>query len=276
MGKSYVPVVLGALMVQESYFNELCLASPNIDTSIFQNLKEVYLELKEKEFSVCRVGSSHTEEILAFLQNIPGVSKNIVAGFVYSFFRPPYERKNLTEEEENKFSEISYKYNDKTPLGLSWAAYFDTLALSLTTSEEWNKSDIEILENEKPILVKHVSKKEHIAAQEDWFLGLKEIEKSKIPYDQKHIHLRDDHGKKELTEFWNRIAKNEYVVSCLNSLPFNRNKKQFIKEIYPDGKIELVLVWEDDGYGMVIQTTGKGIAQTRKIAEMLEKECGRE
>jgi hypothetical protein len=275
MGKSYVPVVLGDFMVQESYFNEFCLSSPNTDTSILRNLKEVYSELKEKEFSVCRVGLSHTEEILAFLQNIPGVSKNIVAGFVYSFFRPPYERKNLTEEEENKFSEISYKYNDKTPLGLSWAAYFDTLALSFTTSEEWNKSDIEILENEKPILVKHVSKKEHIAAHGDWFLGLKEIEKCKIPYDQKHIHLRDDHGKKELTEFWNKIAKNEYVVSCLDSLAFHSWERNFIRKINANGRIELVLIWEDKGYGMVIQTTGKGIAQTRNIAEILEKEFGR-
>ena len=87
--------------------------------------------------------------------------------------------------------------------------------------------------------------------------------------------MRDDHGKKELTDFWNRIAKNEYIVSCLNSLPFNRTQREFIKEIYPDGKIELVLVWEDKGYGMVIQTTGKGISQTRKIAEILEKEFGR-
>lgn len=276
MGKSHVSVVLGDFMVQESYFNELCLSSPNTDTSILRNLKEVYSELKEKEFSVCRVGSSHTEEILDFLQNIPGVSKNTVAGFVYSFFRPPYERKNLTEDDEYKFSEISYKYNDKTPLGLSWAAYFDTLALSLATSEEWNTANVEILKNENPILVRHVSKKEHIATHEDWFLGLKEIEKCKIPYEQKHFHLRDDHGKKELTEFWNKISKNEYVVSCLNSLPFNRNQKQLVKEIYPDGKIELVLVWEDDCYGMVIQTTGKGITQTRKIAEMLEKEFGRE
>lgn len=275
MGESNVSIVLGDFMVQESYFNELCLESPNTDISVLLNLKEVYSELKEKEFSVCRVGSSHTEEILSFLQNIPGISKNAISGFVYSFFRPPYERKNMTEDEENNFSEISYKYNDKIPIGLSWAAYFDTLALSLDTSEEWNKVNVEILRDEKPIRVKHVSKKEHINAHKDWILGLKEIEKCTIPYDQKHCHLRDDHGKKELTDFWNRIAKNEYVVTCLNSLPFNRTQKQFIKEIYPDGRIEIVLVWEDNGYGMVIQTTGKGIAQTQKIAEILEKEFGR-
>lgn len=275
MGKSYVPVVLGGFMVQESFFNELSLESPNTDVSVLQHLKAVYTELKEKDFSVCRVGYTYTEKILDFLQKIPGVSKNKVSGFVYSFFHPPYERKNLTEEDENKFSEISYKYNDKNSLGLSWAAYFDTLALSLATSEEWNTTNIEILKDEKPVLVKHISKKEHIATHNDWFLGLKEIEKCTIPYDQKHFHLRDDHGKKELTDFWNRIAKNEYIVSCLNSLPFNRTQREFIKEIYPDGKIELVLVWEDKGYGMVIQTTGKGISQTRKIAEILEKEFGR-
>ena len=275
MGKSHGSVVLGDFMVHESFFNELCLASSNADVSVLRNLKELYTELKGKEFSVCRVGLSHTEEILAFLQNIPGVSKNAVSGFVYSFFHPPYERKNLTEEEENNFSEISYRYNDKNPLGLSWAAYVDTLALILATSEEWNATNIEILKDGTPILVKHASKKEHVVAHEDWILALKEIEKCTIPYNQKHFHLRDDHGKKELTEFWTRIAKNEYVVSCLNSLPFNRTHRTFIKEIYPDGKIELVLVWEDDGYGMVIQTTGKGLTQTRKIVETLEKEFGR-
>ena len=84
--------------------------------------------------------------------------------------------------------------------------------------------------------------------------------------------MRDDHGKKELTEFWNKIAKNEYVVSCLDSLAFHSWERNFIRKINANGRIELVLIWEDKGYGMVIQTTGKGIAQTRKVAEMLEKE----
>ncbi|WP_462270444.1 hypothetical protein [Desulfobacter sp.] len=61
----------------------------------------------------------------------------------------------------------------------------------------------------------------------------------------------------------------------INSIPFNPNQKEFIKKILPDGKIEIVLTWTDQGLGCVIQTTGRNIHETYKISEILKKKYGR-
>jgi hypothetical protein len=55
-------------------------------------------------------------------------------------------------------------------------------------------------------------------------------------------------------------------------LPFNPNSIRFIKKCYADGKIEIVLFWEDAGYGAIIQTTGTNLLETEAISKLLEKE----
>ncbi|HPS87704.1 MAG TPA: hypothetical protein PLY36_13215 [Spirochaetota bacterium] len=89
--------------------------------------------------------------------------------------------------------------------------------------------------------------------------------------DEKEIKLRDDHGKDILKTFAERLVLSPYIIKVINSLPFNKNDKKFIKRIYPDGKIELVLTNTDDGYGMVIQTTGRNLRETEEIAEILKE-----
>lgn len=262
------------MVVRESFFNELCLLSPREDRSVLLHLGEMYSELKKNNFSVCRVSAEHKESVLNYLKRIPGASPCTISNFAYSFFRPPFERPNLTEQQENNFLEMSCSYKNKPVVGLAWAAYYDTLALSLSVSDEWDTSAVTIARDSLPCDVRHISKAEHLQAHTDWIQGLEEPTVCKIPPGNKHFHVRDDHGKKELKDFWEKLSKNEYVVSCLNSLPFNKSQKNFIKAVYPDGKIELVLVWEDKGYGLVIQTTGNGMAQTQRIADILDKEFG--
>jgi hypothetical protein len=46
-------------------------------------------------------------------------------------------------------------------------------------------------------------------------------------------------------------------------------------KISSDGKIDLVLYWEDAGYGMVIQTTGKNFRETKAIAEIIKNNFDR-
>ncbi|MFV0501437.1 MAG: hypothetical protein ACK5MH_07620 [Bacteroidales bacterium] len=58
----------------------------------------------------------------------------------------------------------------------------------------------------------------------------------------------------------------------INSLPFNSACKNFIRKTYPDGKIEIVLTKTDKGLGIIIQTTGRNIRETNRIAEILEEE----
>jgi len=89
---------------------------------------------------------------------------------------------------------------------------------------------------------------------------------------QKEIHLRDDHGKDKIKEFATRLLQSEYVVSVINSLPFNPRATNLIRKTYADGRIEMVMYWEDKGLGLVIQTTGRNIHETNEIAKILADE----
>ena len=72
-----------------------------------------------------------------------------------------------------------------------------------------------------------------------------------------------------LKDFWNKLKNCEYVESCINSLPFNSFDKELIRDVKPNGQIELVLYWTDKGLGMVIQTTGRNYRETKKISDII-------
>ena len=42
--------------------------------------------------------------------------------------------------------------------------------------------------------------------------------------------------------------------------------------MFPDGIIELVLTWTDEGFGMVAQTTGRNLRETEAIGRILAED----
>ena len=74
-----------------------------------------------------------------------------------------------------------------------------------------------------------------------------------------------------LRAFAKRIINSPYVNSVKNSLPWNNRTTNFIRRVYPNGLIEVVLYWTDEGLGMVIQTTGRNQRETEEIARLLEE-----
>ncbi|HPN22223.1 MAG TPA: hypothetical protein PK758_10005, partial [Tenuifilaceae bacterium] len=101
------------------------------------------------------------------------------------------------------------------------------------------------------------------------------LQPSLLTLDQKHISLRDDHGKDKLQKLAERMVKNIYVNGIINSMPFNSKTSRFIKSVYKNGIIEVVMHWEDAGYGMVIETTGRNFKETNEIAKILRDEFDR-
>lgn len=202
-----------------------------------------------------------------------------------SYKRFPYVDES-DEVAEKTFIEKSFylnepyelKFNCKETYGLSVACIYDTIAVSFPANEVWQKVYIQLIEryneNERFVEVRHVSIPEHFEAHIDFIEANKEIVLQETPLNpsEKIIHLRDDHGKNILTDFANRLINSIYVVEVINSLPFNPREGNFIRKIYPDGKIEIVLIWTDKGYGLVIQTTGRNYRETEKIAQILEEQ----
>ena len=98
-----------------------------------------------------------------------------------------------------------------------------------------------------------------------------ELEKDLTPPKEKTISLRDDHGKDTLSTFSKKIVNSPFVKGVINSLPFNPKQTNPIKECFDDGKIEIVLIKTDPGYGIIVQTTGRNIQETNRIGELFKK-----
>ncbi|MEN8215122.1 MAG: hypothetical protein ABFS56_01840 [Pseudomonadota bacterium] len=204
--------------------------------------------------------------------------------FFLSYKRFPYIEES-DENAETAFIEKYYYLNEadehrfhgKETDGLAVAYIYDTIAVSFPVNEVWQKVYIKLIErdneNEREVKVRHVSLREHFEAHKNFIEVNKEIilQETTLSPSEKIIHLRNDHGKDILTDFAKRLINSSYVVKVINSLPFNSNESNFIRKTYPDGKIEIVLIWTDKGYGLIIQTTGRNHRETEKIAQILEE-----
>lgn len=201
--------------------------------------------------------------------------------FFLSYRRFPYIEES-DENAETTFIEKYYylneaRFHSEETEGLAVAYIYDTIAVSFPVNEVWQKVYIKLIERdneiEREVEVRHVSLLKHFEAHKNFIDANKKIilQETALSPSEKIIHLRDDHGKNILTDFAKRLINSSYVVKVINSLPFNPNEDSFIRKIYPDGKIELVLIWTAPGYGLIIQTTGENHRETEKIAQILEE-----
>jgi len=194
----------------------------------------------------------------------------------------PYETGD--EASENRFIKATYKLNEPEETnydgavieGLAWAFIRETLCISFPVNTVWRKTSI-CLNEEKGqknlfVLAFHASQLGHIELHQIWIDSLKEIVliKTALLPHQKKVNLRDDHGKDTLTAFAQKLLQSKYVAGVINSLPFNPRERNFVRCSYPDGKIELVLIWTDEGFGMTVQSTGRNLRETEAIAQILK------
>lgn len=203
--------------------------------------------------------------------------------FLLGITRRPY----INEEDEvieHKFISNYYYLNEQEipelenrgVEGLAVAFIYNTLVISFNTHNLWTKTQISLKEitdtSENIVSVRHISSEEHINAHQSWLEDSRpiELQETNIPNVNKEIRLRDDHGKNKLLEFSKKIVMSPYVIKIINSLPFNPHKNNFIKDIKPNGQIEIVLIKTDEGLGISIQTTGRNLQETKKIAEILK------
>lgn len=200
----------------------------------------------------------------------------LLAAKVYPFIR---EEDDWAEHEylSHRYSFENDFISKSEPQGLAAAIIYETLSISLNTHEFWRNIELSVIindgTNEGNQVLFNVCTEDSFDHPSIWnYIG--SITKpilvtTDIPPFNKLIKLRDDHGKDILMNFGKRILNSEYVVSVINSLPFNPKASKLIREIYPDGTIELVLYWEDKGYGMLVKTTGRNIHETKLIASIL-------
>lgn len=209
-----------------------------------------------------------------------GVSK-VFKDLLLSIVRHPYIDNNDTAVEDRYILSNAFLVDNENAKaeGLAIAYLYNTMAVSLYSSEKWNVNELNLkfLEegyDDQTVKVKHACQIPHVEGHKDWIVsraGVKLVATDIHP-SKKRIHLRDDHGHDVLKRFCKKLVRSPFVTGVINSMPFNPYDHNFIRNCYEDGRIEIVLVRSDEGFGAVIQTTGESIAATEAISNILLEE----
>ena len=279
-------------------FNETSIlpvtASSHTLRTNFIKLLKVY-ELAKKDFgfnhlvfpkNIGQVDVTTTQKFIDWIYGLPSTSEK---NNILSVLKRPYGNDVLEEqvEELNKyyFNDAINGIPDTYCDGMAVAHVKENLCISLSTNVIWDKLRIDFYKiinddlDTVNVFVNNISNEVHFQniAISSFIQSISSVTLvgNAIPPANKSISLRDDHGKNILQAFSNRLVMSEYVVSVINSLPFNPKAVNLIKKIYDDGKIELVLYWEDKGIGVIIQTTGRNYKETEAIAKLLKEQYDR-
>lgn len=255
------------------FFNELSIEgmeSVNVDTVII--LAKTYRALRNCNITTCRISAVDHQKLFQMFQKMPN-SVN-VRNFYYSFFRVPYESENV-EKEQDEYLAHEWLYDNKSCTGLALASIINSAGLS-NYGARWDIAFIRLLKDGTDTLVRNICTEKHVNIHIPQMRLAEEPEliKSDLQVVDKNISLRSDHGMDVLLDFSKRLIRCPYVIGIVNSLPFNSHKRKFIKEIHDNGLIEIVLPWTDEGYGIVVKTTGRNINETRKIGEIIYEKYG--
>lgn len=258
----------------EVFLNELCLKNKSLSFDTWKTMIQAKAALGNVGFKVCRLSNA---DFLILKNSITALNNPTLKNIFFQFFHTPFETKEIGESDDKASDFLSKEvfYNSNSAYGFSLASYYDTFALSFATSKEWEKGRIQVISHTgDPLDIHHISNQNHINENSDWLETRGEIEliTTDAEPSTKSPKFRDDHGKNELDAFWKKIRKSEYVVSCINSLKFSSYNRNFIRNFYSDGRIEITLPWTDKGLGLVIQSTGRNRRETEKIANILEEQ----
>ena len=260
-------------MNKEIYFNEL-----SVDDDMkwshddLRELGQVFLKLKEFGISTCRISADALTELEVNLpRDYMGNNARIL---LHTMFKQPFES-SAVEERQDEYYVHKWTYQGRECYGLALAFIIDSLSYS-KTSPEWDKATLEICRDTVAVAVRNISNASHVREHSTWLESQIEpvLVKSSLLPEQKSIRLRDDHGKDKLEKFAKSLRRSPYVEKIINSSEFKPWTNKFISDIDENGVVELILVWEEQRCGIVVQTTGRNRRETEKIAKILEEKYG--
>lgn len=275
----------------EIYLNELSLSSNFLTTDDAKtglaNILSLYKKLYSSQLRGFRVPNNFYEHFLTADYNMnnwlndSGVSRSLkdlllsITQFPYIEISDDIATQEFLSVECRVQLEENDEFHNSTVEGLATAYIKKSIGISLLTNQRWSSSQIKLnVQNQESVItasVRHASTIGHAQAHLLWLESLEPLVlmKSTIEPDDKTIKLRDDHGKATLEQLAQRLMKSEYTLGVINSLPFNPTETHPVRKIYPDGKIEIVMINTDKGLGMIIKTTGRNFRETSAIADIL-------
>ena len=255
------------------FFNELSL--DGVETIRIESiivLTKVYRVLRNYNITTCRISSSDYQKLFQMIRTMPD-SLN-VTNFYFSFFRTPYESE-IVEKEQDEYLIHNWTYDNRACTGFALASILNSAGLSIY-GVVWDVPFVHLMRDDIDTSVRNICTERHVDIHIPQIQLDEEPElvESSLAVADKNISLRNDHGMDVLMDFSKRLLRCPYVIGIVNSLPFNPHERKFIKEVRNNGLIEIVLPWTDEGYGIVVRTTGRTIQETKRISEIIDERYG--
>ena len=287
----------GVVEVMSVYFNELTL-----DESAAQNVR-LLRSFRKVWARFCEESKGIGKRILVDEKTLARLSDALYDGelrgdpelmqFVATVLNRPYctTDKTWPEEIRDHFlgSEFSINISPRRTeecRTLGWAYLNDSVTLGFESSHFWSSlvhriTESSLEDEDRHLSVLCITKERHVndPLLQEWIASQRLPENISFPDacklkpEEKKIHYRDDHGREILDEFARKLVRNKYVVAVVNSIPWQSRCDHFIlSPVRPDGIVNVCLHWYDEGYGLAVQTTARGISQTALVAKLLEEE----
>lgn len=272
-------------------YNELSIDAHSADrfaaNSKMQLFSETVAEARQKGFRNVRSHhASHQIQLSAdytlydWLNNkdVPEILRNNMYGMLVLPFI-----KDEDEEVAAHYVASDYYFEDApngitkiSCAGLAAAYLYETLSVSLQSSPAWTKNLLDITvetngtsstEKVNNVFSKACFDLPAISnAVEN--LGELDLQETAIAVKDKQIHLTSHHGQQELKALWKKLKNSPYVTEGLS---IEWGGKRFIRKTYANGQIEIVDTSTDEGYALLITTTGRNLRETDAIAEILKE-----
>lgn len=284
----------------ELIFNELSF-KPYINNKVlfknrFIEMLKTYEQLR-KTFGITnllfpRVTFNHNvSEESTFIQWASSLKNTSEKNKILALIRTPFSEDLLQGEEQDKINRFYYE-NSRVPIeqeyciGLGICHTKERIAISLHSHNCWKPHMISFKKivnddfDTQDVEVFNVceSGKQlngNLSQKLLYYGNLELVETDILPKDKKIKLSGDHHGNNKLDAFAKKLLRSRYVTEVINNIDFSPKSVNLIKEKYSDGTIDVVLYWEDAGYGMKIQTTGRNYRETEAIAEIIKDEFDR-
>lgn len=282
----------------EAYFNELSCypLSTSVEKAKERAYKFVSLlsATKESGFNIVRCPDKGIADILLCADysiadlcnaNIRGSKEQLLL----SMLRPPYFEPDSSEEEEyirGVFSIVVPNHNgeeeNKDAYGLSAACLKKSIGQNFCSCEFWGEQKVYIVTNnskQHKVLSFSVPEDFKSANYMQWRVDTQSrtFTNCGIHPENKICKLSSDHhGNRELKAFAkNSLFPLPYIKEVVTSIRYTPRSHTFVKNLQIEAyRIEVVLKWTEEGFGMVIQTTAQNELELRQMADELEKLFG--
>lgn len=284
----------------ELIFNELSF-KPYINNKVlfknrFIEMLKTYEQLR-KTFGITnllfpRVTFNHNvSEESTFIQWASSLKNTSEKNKILALIRTPFSEDLLQGEEQDKINRFYYENSrvsieQEYCIGLGICHTKERIAISLHSHNCWKPHMISFKKivnddfDTQDVEVFNVceSGKQlngNLSQKLLYYGNLELVETDILPKDKKIKLSGDHHGNNKLDAFAKKLLRSRYVTEVINNIDFSPKSVNLIKEKYSDGTIDVVLYWEDAGYGMKIQTTGRNYRETEAIAEIIKDEFDR-